>query len=522
MKIFALCYMLSSLAFCNADLRYKSRPDLAPPRLNITIPCPKSSCSDGYIFTSPFTGESSAPKSLQEKPIQPGNYILTSAGDLVWSGFGYFSGWNANFQKGRYLGKDVLYAFEGLHDGPHAHGLGHHTILNSHYETIRELRAGRHYISDKHEFIINDDGKTALLQIWQPVPRNLSAYGGGDDHVWIVDAIFQELDIETGNVLFEWHSLDHVSPKDAALSLLQGQAGNGVNSSVAWDYFHINSIEKGTDGHYLLSGRHVSTIYKINGTDGSIIWQLGGNHTDFELGPEVEFGYQHHARYMPGTNESTTHLSLFDNSFYGSEATGNGSNITTYPYSRGKYIAIDHQAKKATLTRAFHPPNDAILTTSQGSLQTLANGNVFINWGSEGQITEYLPNGTIIFHAHLDSGELTDHVQSYRGFRYHWTGFSPEIPALVAEKNGSTVNLYVSWNGDTRTKYWRFEWTSRDGQGSGSQERQHVVERTGFETILNLTLKSERETVFNFRAISVDVDGQEIGQSDKVALLAAP
>ncbi|OAA75939.1 Arylsulfotransferase [Akanthomyces lecanii RCEF 1005] len=500
MKLSPVSLLLSGLAFAGADFTYKSRPDLAPLKLNITIPCPGSSCSDGYIFISPFTGESPAPKSLQEKPIQPGNYILTSSGDLVWSGFGYYSGWNANFQKGTYNGKDVLFAFEGLHDGPHAHGLGHHTILDNHYEMVRELRAGRHYISDKHEFIINDDGKSALIQIWQPVPRNLSAYGGGNDHVWIVDAIFQ----------------------DAILPLLEGQAGNGVNSSVAWDYFHINSIEKGADGHYLLSGRHVSTVYKINSTDGSIIWQLGGNHSDFELGNDVKFGYQHHARYMPGTNETFTHLSLFDNSFYGSEATGNGSNITTYSYSRGKYITIDHEAKKASLVQAFHPPSNAILTTSQGSLQTLANGNVFINWGSEGQITEYLPNGTIIFHAHLDSGELTEHVQSYRGFRYHWTGFSPETPALIAERTGNQVQLHVSWNGDTRAKYWRFLWDVQSANSKELRKNQHVAEKTGFETGLSITLVSESDAVSNIRAIALDADGREIGSSETVALIAAP
>ncbi|KAJ3497582.1 hypothetical protein NLG97_g1793 [Lecanicillium saksenae] len=522
MKAFTAAYFLSGAALAYADFTYKSRPDLAPPKLNITIPCSGSSCGDGYIFTSPFTGESPAPKSLQEKPIQPGNYILASTGDLVWSGFGYYSGWNANFQRGTYKGKDVLFAFEGLHDGPHAHGLGHHTILDDHYETVRELRAGRHYISDKHEFIINDDGKSALIQIWQPVPRNLSAYGGSDDHVWIVDAIFQDLDIETGKVLFEWHSLDHISPKDAVLPLLEGQAGNGLNSSVAWDYFHINSIEKGSDGHYLLSGRHVSTVYKINGTDGSIIWQLGGNHTDFALGKDVEFGYQHHARYMPGTNESFTYLSLFDNSFYGSEATGNGSNITTYPYSRGKYLAIDHEAKKANLVQAFHPPNNAILTTSQGSLQTLANGNVFINWGSEGQITEYLPNGTIIFHAHLDSGELTQHVQSYRGFRYHWTGYSPETPALVARKNGNIVQLYVSWNGDTRTKYWRFAWNIGNKNSNEPREILHTVPKSGFETSLNVTLTSASDSVSTIRAVALDADGVEIARSDTVGIVTTP
>lgn len=72
---------------------------------------------------------------------------------------------------------------------------------------------------------------------------------------------------------------------------------------MAWDYFHINSITKGNDGHYLLSARHASTIYKINGTGGTVIWRLGGKRSDFVLGPNVTFGFQHHARYMKDDTE---------------------------------------------------------------------------------------------------------------------------------------------------------------------------------------------------------------------------
>ena len=93
------------------------------------------------------------------------------------------------------------------------------TILDQSYETILELRAGKHKISDKHEFhIVNE--QTGLIQIYQPVPRDLSAYGAKEGQQWIVNAIFQELDIATGQVLFEWASLDHVSPDGMSPSML--------------------------------------------------------------------------------------------------------------------------------------------------------------------------------------------------------------------------------------------------------------------------------------------------------------
>jgi hypothetical protein len=45
-------------------------------------------------------------------------------------------------------------------------------------------------LTDKHEFIIINE-ETALIQIYHPVPRNLTAFGGSPEQQWIVDARFQ-------------------------------------------------------------------------------------------------------------------------------------------------------------------------------------------------------------------------------------------------------------------------------------------------------------------------------------------
>jgi hypothetical protein len=169
-----------------ADTTYRSRPDLSPPHLNITIPC-GNRCEAGYLFLSPFTtyGDPDDRVSYQVAP-----YILDNSGDLVWSGFGYYAGWTGNLQAARYQGQDVLFSFEGLHNGNHGHGHGHHTLLGNHYETVKVVRAGGHHVSDKHEFAIVGE-KTALFQIYEPVQRDLAAYGGDDEQTWIVDARFQ-------------------------------------------------------------------------------------------------------------------------------------------------------------------------------------------------------------------------------------------------------------------------------------------------------------------------------------------
>ncbi|CAK7235484.1 hypothetical protein SBRCBS47491_009308 [Sporothrix bragantina] len=512
-----------------ADSTYRSRPDLSPPHLNITIPCRDNTCEKGYLFVSPFTtyGEPDDRVSYQVAP-----YILSDTGDLVWSGFGYYAGWTGNLQAARYHGQDVLFSFEGLHNGNHGHGHGHHTLLNQHYDVVRTLRAGGHRVSDKHEFdIVNET--TALLQIYQPVQRDLSAFGGNASQTWIVDARFQELDIATGKIVFEWSSLDHVSPDESALPLPRGLAGVGTSSATAWDYYHINSVAKGADGHYLVSARHASTIYKINGTDGSVIWQLGGNHSDYALGDGVRFGFQHHARYFfEDPKGERDVLTLFDNSVYGSESAGPGSEIRINPYSRGKYIALDHVAKTATLVRALEPPavsapklavgDDPILTKSQGSLQSLPGGGDFINWGSEGQITEYDGSGVPVFHAFFGRGFLRERLQNYRAFRFNWTGISPETPAVFAEASDNTVRLFVSWNGDTVTQAWRFSWVEEtdaiDGNGKTTVVKTYkdkVVPRRGFETSTRVNRASDVR-VLSVRAEALDADQRVLGASSKV------
>jgi hypothetical protein len=218
-----------------ADWQFRSRPDLAPPRLNITIPAVSGSVEKGFLFVAPFEGYRDQ---WRHGPRQPGPYIFRDNGDLVWSGYALYSIWAANFQAARWNGKDVLFSFEGAHNPGYGHGHGHITFLDQHYETIRELRAGNHKLSDKHEFhIINEN--TGLIQVYQPVPRDLTAFGANPQQQWIVNAIIQgkfglsglffanffakayksltnsllELDIATGKLLFEWSSLDHVSPE---------------------------------------------------------------------------------------------------------------------------------------------------------------------------------------------------------------------------------------------------------------------------------------------------------------------
>ncbi|KAK5656723.1 hypothetical protein OQA88_4271 [Cercophora sp. LCS_1] len=506
----SLAAVLTLLDFASADWQFRSRSDLAPPRLNITIPATKDA-DKGYLFIAPFAGYADTPTE-QHGPRQAGPYIFRDNGDLVWSGYGLYSIWTTNFQAGRWKGKDVLFSFEGDHNAGYGHGHGHITFLDQRYETIRELRAGNHKLVDKHEFhIVNEE--TGLIEVYQPVPRDLSAYGGSPEQQWIVNAIIQELDIATGKLLFEWSSLDHISPDEAILPLNPGQAGSGYNSSDAWDYFHINSVDKDASGNYLISARDACAIVKINGTDGSIIWRLNGKRSDFTIPDNAKFCFQHHARWL--SQDSTNGIeiiSLYDNAAHGSEH-GTGREVHTADQSSGKILRLDTNKWTAELVQGYYPPKGyKLLSKSQGSTQVLPSGNVLVNWGSEGAVTEYTQDGTPVFHAWVESGYLGLGVENYRAFKFNWTGLPNEEIAVAALEGGDgETTVYASWNGDTETSVWRFyEVTDRFGSRAFLGE----VERTGFET--KLVVKGR---VGRVEAEAVDEKGRVLRVSGEVGVV---
>jgi Arylsulfotransferase (ASST) len=276
------------------------------------------------------------------------------------------------------------------------------------------------------------------------------------------------------------------------------EIGNYCHASI----FSVSLISKNTNTLFLQISLHFNStnlLYR------SIIWRLGGKHSNFTLGSNVEFSFQHHARYLSRSADGTKEtISLYDNSAHGTE-NGHGHEVHLYPFSRGKIVEVNTKTWEATLVQAFHPP-DNLLSKSQGSTQVLPGGNVLVNWGSSGALTEFLGNGTPIFHTYFDSGHLGKGVENYRGFRFNWTGIPNEEPAIVAlrdEDGGGKTKVYVSWNGDTETKKWAF-YGSKEGKGRvGKLKFLGEKERTGFETEFVV-----EEGLENVRAEAVGKNGK--------------
>lgn len=354
------------------------------------------------------------------------------------------------------------------------YGIGEAIIADSNYKVVATANtAGNVQPADMHEFQLLNDGETAILSAYEIIPYDLSAFNITTGLGWISEGVFQEVNVTTGELLFEWFSSNHVDPSESQITPNSSDTGgDGFTPETAFDYFHINAIDKTPSGNYLVSARHTSTIYYINGTDRTISWKLSyqGN-SDFTCS-NFNFSFQHDVR-LQSENETTTVISIFDNASNGYASTDTQSS--------GKIISIDHTSNTATLlsTTTF-PGTGGILATSQGNTQILSNGGSFHSWGNNPYFSEHSANGTAVLLAQFASDGT---AEDYRAFSSPWESTPadtiPEVYAYAQDTDTST-RVYVSWNGATTVATWRFYGAQEVGQAF---ELLGDTGKRGFETL---------------------------------------
>jgi hypothetical protein len=151
------------------------------------------------------------------------------------------------------------------------------------------------------------------------------------------------------------------------------------------------------------------------------------------MGAGTRFAQQHDARPHPDGS-----VTIFDNS----------APPPVREASRAVTIALDTGRKTATLRSALIHP-DKLLSATQGNAQRLPGGGTFVGWGSRRWITEYDAAGRLVFDGHLARGN-----DSYRAYRFAWSGRPAAAPKLLATRRGDRVVARVSWNGATDVARW--------------------------------------------------------------------
>ena len=447
---------------------FVSRPDLTPPDVTITHHGAAPAGDPPYFLLTPSAGRGT-----------PGLMILDRAGGIVWySPNSSKTTQRLDLKVQSYQGRPVLTWWEGqVFQG---YGRGHVVIADSSYRTVATVSAGHGLAADLHEIFITPQD-TALVTIYKPVAANLSRLGGPAKGV-VFSGVVQEIDIASGQVLFEWSSIDHVPVTDTVVSF------TGGTSKVPFDYFHINSISIAPDGALLVSARNTSAVYKIARPSGNVVWRLGGKRSSFRMGPGTTFWFQHQA--LP---QGANTISLFDD----------GGAPPKEPQSRGLVINLNTSTMRATLQHSYVHPSPRLLAAFEGSMQVLPGGRVLVGWGNMPYFSEFTANGTLLVDAHYPGGD-----QTYRVLSAAWTGQPTGQPAVAARagSGGSSV-VYASWNGATQIA----SWTVLAGQSPGGLAQVGSKGRHGFETAITVNNAGPW-----FSVVANDASGQSLGQSPTV------
>jgi hypothetical protein len=444
---------------------FHSAPSLHPPSVDVTYN-PAQSDGNDYIFAAPYTG-----------PAQTGPMIFEPDGTLVWMDplpLGLFA---TNLQVQPLGSENVLTWWQG-YIPPQGFGLGEEIVANDAYQPIMHVHAGNGYLADLHDFHLEPDN-TTLLTVFSTIHCNLTADGGPRDAA-VTDASFQELDLKTGLVRREWHSVDHVG--------LGASYASPVQSSAEWpfDYFHINSIDPRSNGTTLISARNTWAFYLLNTQTGQIETTVGGKYSNVKLENGAEIAYQHDAATLPDGD-----ISVFDN----------GGIPVVQPQSRALIVSLDLQRKVDTVVAQFEHPRP-LQAGSQGNMQSLPDGNWFVAWGAEPYFTEFNPAGQMIYDAHMPKP-----TESYRGYKFEWNGKPASPPSAAVAAHGSTaLTVYASWNGATGIASWRVL-----GGASPSDLRPVAnATKSGFETAVEVP----QEPYVQVEAL--DSTGAVMGHSDPV------
>lgn len=519
---------------------FKSSPQVTGvPVVNFMEPFTR--CDDGsYLLITPRG------KVAESTPM-----ILDVNGSLVWAATKKY-GQVYNLQVQSYKGQSYLTFWAG-DDTVGGHGVGTHYMLDQQYREQYRIKAANGLGADLHAFTITAND-TALISIYDKKFADVESIPGYHRKGWIWDSVFQELDLQTGEAIFEWRASDHIDVSKSYHPIGE------MEESDPRDVYHINSVRKDSLGNFLVSSRYLRAVLYIDGITGKVLWQLGGKDNSFHdlsNGTATKFLGQHDADILEHEDSHNNGKKTHFITFFNNNADWDN---TTDIQSQGARIEISLDDMTARLDLSLSTSNSTsttttrpILSSSQGSYQTLPNGHIVLGYGFNAAMAEFSETGELLCSmlfqpsSRFDTGD----VQSYRNLRFNWTGFPGDTkPSLVGEVDGSSsssspssssgdVKLYMSWNGATEVSRWLLEGfennenneeeeekettrrrkrPSRINHSKNSVEKISLVAKKGFETIYRISSKAISHKTRFVRVVALDRDDKVLGTSDLMDL----
>jgi hypothetical protein len=441
---------------------FASEPALAPPTIDVMDDPAGASAGgagatasgeSGYLLLAPIKNFSERARFIGK----PGPEILEADGNPIWDhplggpikvGKTTYEMVAMNFHTATYEGQPVLVWWEGFIT-PQGFGNGFWAIVNEHYQTLAKINAPPGFELDFHEIQLTNHG-TAFIMANRTESLDLHCCGGPANGS-LYDQVIFEVNIRTGRVVWGWDALQHIRLRESYVT---------PPSTSPWDPYHLNSLNFSSTGSLIISARDTSAVYWVHPSNGRIFAALGGKHSTFTLGAGAHFNWQHDLEQQAGEQ-----VSVFDDEAAPPEG----------KQSRGLWLRLNWEKHTATVLHEYLLPHPA-LAGSQGNLEHLANGNIFVGWGQLPYLSEYNPAGSLQYLARLPGPD-----ESYRTYRSPWTGLPTTRPSVAARAVTGATDVYASWNGATQVAAWQLL------AGSSPSSLANVGEpiaRQGFETLL--------------------------------------
>lgn len=215
-----------------------------------------------------------------------------------------------------------------------------HTLLNLDLEKLGQPERFH------HEVIYDADENIISLSV-DSARRDLRRWGGTKDQFLRADGIIRMN--KSGKILWRWNLLDSHDPNTT---------GDSVNIRDIWG--HANALVIDKDGHYLVSFRDFSQVWKIDSHTGKVWWKLGKGG-DFHMPEKAWFIRQHSINW---TSEGD--LIMFDN-----------GERRTRPQSRVLVLRLDQEKKKASVVDLIDLPR-AYSSYRMGSAQKIDDNRFLV------------------------------------------------------------------------------------------------------------------------------------------------
>ena len=187
--------------------QFVTRPDIGAPKWNIEI-YDRDALQPGYYwFIGPY-----ASLEQVDYPLWNGPHIYDSNGELIWSGAPYVEYINTfDFRMSEVDGQQML-SFVWPKHKPEGNGF----ILDNTYQVHEVVdMVGNHSKWNMHEFNLINDGKQALMAIPQDYSATHIDVNGYSGRCRIGWQGFKEVDVKSGEVLFEWNTQGHVDVEES-------------------------------------------------------------------------------------------------------------------------------------------------------------------------------------------------------------------------------------------------------------------------------------------------------------------